>query len=350
MSLALFFGLYLWISFFRGGRLLRAAAAGALFGVAFLFLQKALIVAGIFGASSIAALALGCNSRGALFRAIKGIILVLFSFAAVAACGALAARQLGFLNEMLFWSYDYNEFYFFAAQLPDWVATPPGHALMRAALQTLLPFAAGFAFAGIALYRFVRLRRAAGGDVMARAILALSAFFYVALLMRNRIANAQYFIALYPILAILAAPLFRRGARGFASRFAVAFAALSLLEGAVLFSLLPGNAPQLRAQRLILSESLPGERIFAAPEWHPIFRGDADYFWLNEPHMRDVFEQMLAARALPPRDFRSGAAALPAVVASPRPEKMPSYWEGAADKYVATGFPGVYVRLPDIGR
>ncbi|HNV03095.1 MAG TPA: glycosyltransferase family 39 protein [Vicinamibacterales bacterium] len=253
----------------RTGAARDGARAGALAALAFLFLQKAIVVLAFFpvvlawyvltGQASWRAM---CRAAAAFALAFAAVCLPLVAY--LAATGSLEAGVIATWR--------------LAANIP--AGRSRWSFLSAAMLRSFLRNAAFWAIAAATSVSFVARRLKA--DVAVPAVLGLGTA--AALVALNRVAD-RYLVAAMPFLAVAAAAwlsdaLEARRARG--PRALVVLLAVCLLPAiSMVRSIGRSNRNQLARMQYVLDRSAPGERMFDPWRDYNLFRPDVHYFWFH---------------------------------------------------------------------
>jgi hypothetical protein len=346
MNLCLFAGLLLWAGFLERPRPSRALAAGACFGLAVAVLQKALVPVGLaLGAGAVLPL---LDRRAGAARVPRLVGAALAFVAAAAPVGALfvAMRRAGLWADFWFWNYPFNRYFYLEASLARHFSVL--RTLGPSVAEDPLLWIAGLTGAGLRLGALWRDRRAPGPRDGAHAVLLVVLAGYLVFLLRNRFPLEQYYLVLLPLVALYSAELYARltdGRRALALRAATAaMAALLALQ----LARQPDWAQFARVQDYVLAHTRADETVFVPPEFNPIFRVDAAYFWYNATLLRRTYATYCVDHPCPDRkdvvDDRAWDRRPPAYVYLCDPDYTTLRWPERAAAYVPTEIPSLLER------
>ena len=266
-SLLSLLGLYLMVRFFRVRSLWLLIASGAAFGVSILFLQKGVVFAGLAG--------LVLLGRWLFGRDVKFAQGLLFAGSVIAPVLLYALYLLanGQLGTFVFWNFTYNTLYY---ELRGWEAgklvANMNNLYNENSLILLL-------FAGTLLF----LRKAR----LEWELLFLAAGVFGFTLLTGR-HNPQYYLLVFPFVAILAARglvvgLERRKA---VAALVLAFAAFMPLVNQARRVTVYTNDPQIAKIQYVLDLTDEDDRVYDGNILFNLFRRDVDFIWYmaGEPY------------------------------------------------------------------
>jgi len=349
MNVALYGALLNWVTFIEEGRWWRAVAAGALFGLAIVVLQKAAVIVVLVLSSGLLLIALRGWRGDRPLRLARGLCTVLTLVGLCTAGLFVAMGSLGILDDFWFWNYPFNRFFYMEGDLPQHFFVT--HTIGLSVLLDPILWVAGVI--GVALCAKDLLR---GNPLSPRDDCRLSLLWiaggYFAFLFFNRFPLAQYFIVLLPLLALFAAEVLTSvhdGWRATLLNRSILCAPLILISVLLLY---PSNREQRNLQEFVLSLTSRDQSIFVPPAFNPIFRRDAAYFWYNGDLISGAYEEYCWRHGNCVRDKllldeRRWKAALPAYVFLPLPAHYPYRWSSRVSGYSPTSIPLLLKRDPE---
>jgi|GEM_PF-2306575 len=349
MNIALYGALLNWVTFIEEGRWWRSVAAGALFGLAVVVLQKAAVIVALVLTSGLLLIALRRWRADHALRLALGLCMVSTLVGLCTAGLFVAMGSLGILDDFWFWNYPFNRFFYLEGELPQhfFVTKTIGLSVL---LDPIL-WGAGMIGASLCARDLLRRNPFSPRDDCRLSLLWIAGG-YLAFLSFNRFPLAQYFIVLLPLLALFAAEVFtsiRDGWRATLLSRSILFAPLVLIAVLLLY---PSNREQRNLQELVLGLTSRDQSIFVPPAFNPIFRRDAAYFWYNgdlisgaydeycRRHENCVHDKLLL-------DEHRWKAAPPAYVFLPLPAHYPYRWSSRRGGYSPTGIPSLLKRDPE---
>ncbi len=266
-SLLSLLGLYLMVRFFRTRSLWLLVASGLAFGVSILFLQKGIVFAGLAG--------LVLLGRWLFGRDVTFAQGLLFAGSVIAATLPYALYLLlsAQMQSFIFWNFTYNTLYY---ELRGWEAgklVRNTYALYSDNHFLLLLFAGSLLF--------LRKRR------LEWELLFLAAGVFGFTLATGR-HNLQYYLLIFPFVAILAAQSLTVGLRGYKAVAALVLVFVSLMPFAnyVADIALDTNGPQLAKIQYVLDLTDEDDYVYDGNITFNLFRRDVDFIWYmaGEPY------------------------------------------------------------------
>ena len=260
-------GVYLIIRFFRTRALWLLVAGGLVLGVSILYLQKGIVFTGLVGLVLLGRWLFGRDikfSEGLIFAGsvILGVLPYLFYL-----------LVSGGLQTYIFWNFTYNTLYY---QLRGWEASKLATNIDRlfSANSVILLF--------FAVTVFLRRKKRLEWELL---FLAAGVFGFTLLTGRQ---NLQYYLLVFPFVAVLAAGGFTEMLKG-RVRFAVlalSFIAFMPLVTQVKNIFLSPNATQLRKIQYVLELTDPDDYVYDGNIMFNLFRQDVDFIWYmaGEPY------------------------------------------------------------------
>ena len=260
-------GLWQWTAYLRDGAPRRALWAGLFFGIAIVFLQKAIVFVGLVGAGTL----LFLGNRWLRARVGRGLALLALATAMPVSIFALAIWRSGYGSDFLFWNYPFNRFFYFKTHFdgPSALAT-----LGISVAENPLLWIGGAIGLGITA-RSVTSRKA-------EPTLVISAFVVVGILvglLRSRWPFSHNLLLMQPPLALLATVAIDKLA---SPRWRLAVSALLVVmiaKVAVLCLVYTEGHNASAIQEHVLAHTDATDRVAVPPPYHPIFRKDAFFFW-----------------------------------------------------------------------
>ena len=260
-------GVYLIVRFFRTRARWLLVASGLVFGVSILYLQKGIVFAGLVGL-----VLLGRWLFGRDIKFGEGLI-----FAGSVILGVLPyffyLLVSGKLSTFIFWNFTYNALYY---QLRGWEASKLATNIDRlfSANSVVLLF--------FAVTVFLRRKKRLEWELL---FLAAGVFGFSLLTGRQ---NLQYYLLVFPFVAVLAASGFDQALRG-RSRFAaltLLFIAFMPFVTQVRSIFVFTNTPQLRKIQYVLELTDPDDYVYDGNIEFNLFRQDVDFIWYmaGEPY------------------------------------------------------------------
>lgn len=260
-------GVYLVVRFFRTRARWLLVVSGLAFGVSILYLQKGIVFAGLVG--------LVLLGRWLFGRDIKFAEGLIFAGSVVAGVLPYVLYLLisGELQTFIFWNFTYNTLYY---QLRGWEAgkliTNVNNLYNENSLILLF-----FAVTAV-LLRKKRLEW---------ELLFLAAGVFGFTLLSGR-QNPQYYLLIFPFVAILAARGFTEalGGRGRIAALTLLFVAFMPLVNQVRNAVIYTNAPQLQKIQYVLDLTNENDYVYDGNIMFNLFRRDVDFIWFmaGEPY------------------------------------------------------------------
>ena len=334
MTLCAFAGLDMWFAYLDSPRLARAAIAGLLFGAATAVLQKAgVMLALVMGAAGVSFL-----TRSELRRTLALGVVVMGACAAIpiALLGVFAWHG-GWLADMWFCNVPFNRFFYLEAPVPS---REPLWKTLTAVVVTN-PALIALGLGGID-------RRVLEPKRLALAFV-LAGFSFM--LVTSSFPLLQYFLFPLPVLALFAARWFVHDHRyvRIAARVG-AVGAVAIMVGSMIdYDGVDRYAP---VQARLLAQTSEHDTLFVPPNYNPIFRRDAAYFWYNGVMTAEVYGQYCRDHACPGPDKRAlddemWAKSPPRFVwiSSEYPWYLPFHWPERSADYRKTDLPSLWVRV-----
>ena len=330
MTLLAFAALDQWFAYLAQPRVWRAALAGVLFGAATAVLQKA----GVMMALVMAGAGVSFVLERELRRVLALGVVVMGACAAIPlALLGLFAWHGGWLADMWFCNVPFNRFFYLEAPVAARVSL---WSTVSAVLVTN-PVIVVLGLAGIDR-RVLEPPR-----VALAAILAGFSF----MLATSSFPLAQYFLFPLPVLAIFAARWFTGESK--LVRLA-AVAGLGIMLAAMIDY---ENTDRFGSvQKRLLAQTSERDTLFVPPNYGPIFRRDAAYFWYNGVMTAEVYGQYCRDHACPGPDKRvlddeMWAKSPPRFVwiSSQYPWYLPYHWDQRSVDYRKTDLPSLWVRV-----
>ena len=266
-SLLSLLGLYLVVRFFRTRSLWLLIAGGVSFGVSILFLQKGIVFAGLVG--------LVLLGRWLFGRDIKFAQGLIFAGSVIAAMLPYALYLLfsAQMQTFIFWNFTYNTVYY---ELRGWEAGKLVNNINNLYNENsliLLLFAVTFFF--------LRKRRLE----VELLFLAAGVFGFTLLTGRH---NPQYYLLVFPFVAILAAQGLITGLAGrkAVAALVVAFVAFMPLVNQFRNAFVYTNDSQLAKIQYVLDLTEPDDYVYDGNIFFNLFRRDVDFIWYmaGEPY------------------------------------------------------------------
>ena len=258
-SLFVFLGTYLVLRAFRTRARWTFVLGGVCFGVAFLFLQKALVFLGLVGLVMLARV---------WSRKLNLSEVVLFSAAAVAPAlpFALYLFATKTLDSFIFWNFTYNSFYY---TLRGWE-----YEKLLGNLSVLYRQNGLIILLFIATLFFLRKKRLEWEMIF--LVAGVAGFT----LLSGR-HNPQYYMLAFPFVAIMAARGLATGLgrqRALAA-FVLLFAFLGPVNQGARRVITPSNAEQLAKIQYVLDLTDEDDYVYDGNIWFNVFRPDVDFIW-----------------------------------------------------------------------
>ncbi len=334
MALLAFAGLDAWFAYLDEPRLARAALAGVLFGAATAVLQKA----GVMMALVVAAAAITfCMHRERRRALALGIVTMGACSLAPLALLAVAAWHGGWLAEMWFCNVPFNKFFYLEAPV---AARSSFMTTFKDVLATN-PVIVALGVAGIDR-RVLEPKRLA---------LVLVLVGFMAMIATSSFPLSQYFLFPLPVLGLFAARWFAHpnGSVRIAMRVATIGVVGITVAGMIDYE--PVDR-YLAVQRDLLARTTPAQTVYVPPNYNPIFRRDAGYFWYNGVMTAEVYAQYCASHPCPGPDKRAlddelWAKSPPRFVwiSDKYPWYLPDHWADRSKDYRPTDLPTLWVRV-----
>jgi hypothetical protein len=334
MTLCSFGGLLAWFDYLETPRLSRAVIAGLLFGAAIAVLQKALVMMALVMAASGIVFLMRKERRRALL--IGTIVLGACAVIPVALL-CLVAWRGGWLSDMWFCNVPFNRYFYLEAPVAA-----------RVAFMTTL-------FAVLGTNPVVVALGLAGFDRRVlepeRLTLAIVLVGFMGMLATSSFPLAQYYLVPLPILGVFAARWFVHELAWV--RLAVRIATVGVV-GLFVAALIEyeGVGRFLRVQEDLLAKTTPAQSLFVPPNYNPIFRRDAGYFWYNGVMTAEVYGNFCRDHACPGEDKRTlddrmWAESPPVFVwiSAEYPWYLPYHWPERSKDYQSTDLPSLWVRV-----
>jgi hypothetical protein len=346
MNVALFAGFLHWVVFLQGGRFWRAILSGVFFGCAVAVLQKAIVVLGLVGMSSLFLVGTRLWRREPVKRLLLGGA-TLFAAAAIPPSALfLAMRSLGIFNEFWFWNYPFNRFFYLEAHLPQHFSAVK--AIGLSILVAPILWIAAAIGGRLCVRDLIFQGRLSARDECRLTVLWVAAG-YLGLLCLNRFPLDQYFIVLLPLLAVLAAEAFHSSRE---RPQLVLFQRATLCMPVVLVAILlsyPPNREQRSVHAFVLGRTTGDQSIFVPPAFNPIFRRDAAYFWYNADMIRGAYEDSCRETQDCPDDklrldLNRWEDSPPIFVLLESPSSFPYHWSSRESFYRPTEIPRLWER------
>ena len=266
-SLFSLLGLYLVVRFFRTRHPWMLIASGLAFGVSILFLQKGIVFAGLVGL-----VLLGRWLFGGNIKFVQGLMFA-GSVLATPLLYALYLLLSSQLETFIFWNFTYNTLYY---ELRGWEAGKLINNINNLYNENsliLLLFAVTLLF-----LRKVRLE-------WELLFLAAGVFGFTLVTGRH---NPQYYLLVFPFVAILAARglLLGLAGRGALSALFIAFVAFMPLVNQFRNATIYTNAPQLAKIQYVLDLTNEDDYVYDGNIFFNLFRRDVDFIWYmaGEPY------------------------------------------------------------------
>jgi hypothetical protein len=320
MTLCAFAGLDLWFDYLDTRRLARAAIAGLLFGAAIAVLQKAGVMMALVMAAAVV------RDRKTFF----GVLVMGAASLAPVALLALFAWHGGWLADMWFCNFPFNKFFYLQAPVAGRVA------FTDTLVQVLVtnPVIVALGLAGLRGLREPK-----------RLTLVVVLAGFMAMLATSSFPLAQYYLVPLPILGIFAA----RWTRHLLARIATLGALAIMLYAMIDYE--PVDK-YLAVQEDVLAHTTPEQSVFIPPNYAPIFRRDAGYFWYNGVMTAEVYGVYCRDHACPAPDKRELDDAMwaksPPVfvwISDKYPWYLPYHWPERSADYRPTALPTLWVRV-----
>ncbi len=346
MNVALYGGLVNWAAFIEEGKWWRAFASGALFGVAVVILQKAVVVVSLLLIGGLFLVVLRRWRRQRVRPLVVGLSVVMMVTALFTAELFVAMGSLGIFKEFWFWNYPFNRFFYLEAELSQhfFVAKTIGLSIL---LDPVL-WIAGSIGAYLCARGLLRRDCFSPRDECKLWLLWIG-IGYFGFLFFNRFPLAQYFIVLLPLLALFAAELLdsvREGWQAVVLRRSILCMPLVLIAVLLLY---PSNREQLNVQEFVLRRTTGDQSVFVPPAFNPIFRRDGAYFWYNGDLISGAYQEYLrrekncAGNKLVLDEHRWKATP-PAFVFLHLPADQPYRWSSRESGYSPTRIPSLLKR------
>jgi len=325
MTLCAFAGLDFWFAYLDEPRPWRAAVSGLLFGAAIAVLQKSLVMMGLVMAAAGASWLL--SRRREL---VIGVVVMAAASLVPIALLALAAWHGGWLADLWFCNFPFNKFFYLQAPVAARVA------FTDTLVQVLVtnPVIVGLGLAGI--------RKAL--EPKRLALVTVLAGFMV-LLATSSFPLAQYYLVPLPILGIFAARWMRYRLARIATVGALAIMVYAMIDYEPVDK-------YLAVQEDVLAHTTPDQTVYMPPNYAPIFRRDAGYFWYNGVMTAEVYEVYCRDHACPAPDKRALDDAMwaksPPVfvwISDKYPWYLPYHWAERSADYRPTALPTLWVRV-----
>jgi len=287
MTLFLLISFYFWVRFIIHGSLKYSIISGIAAGLAFVFLQKAVIVIFIIVASLVPLLILHRKDKDRIFLLIKGTAIFIVSCLIPISIFVIALISTGLWQEFYFWNYPYNAFFFSIADVNDPCSL--FRPIYRSFLQSPFLWIAGISgFVMIAKDLFVNKRKYNSDSMI---IILWSIVLYIVAMSFIRFIRAQYLLFFFPLLGLVAARFFTISS---SDRFKI-FTRIMILgmvvEFAVVMFFVSSKSKQEKIHDIVLSKTSLDDFVAISPPYHPILRKDAAYFWFAGEKMGVVYKQ-----------------------------------------------------------
>lgn len=342
MSLFCYVGLWQWLSFLRTRRSIHALASGIAYGVAVVFLQKAVLFVALVMAGSIAHLIWSKEPLGAR-RISAGVLLLGLGAAAPIAVFVAAIARAGILEDFYFWNYAFNQFYYLQSQASG---NPASEAIAFAVREDpVLWVLGGWGVFGAARALFRRSDGALAGSQSATLLVVIAGF--LVFIFRNQFPYQHNLMPLIPALAILGVLQLERVESRRTVVFWQAAMALMVVKVCVLCVDYDENKGHREIEAWVLAHSTPADTIHVTPPYHPIYRRDAYFFWYDGTRKAEPYAAYCRARGCATdRLEQDRNAPLPLLVYLPDdyPQAWPVEWDRDRAAYEETEIPHMFRR------
>ena len=345
MCLFAYLGLWQWLNYLRKGRWTSALASGFCYGLAIVFLQKAvLFVALVLVGTLIFALRSRAQSRN------KGWLVLLARGSALCTLGAVfplvffvvSLARAGLLPDFYFWNYPFNQFYYLHSQATGGSAFG---TLGFALVEDPVLWALGLWGACAAIRKLAS--RGPSELVSAPELpIALTVLFgTLVFLFRNPFPYPHNLLFALPALALLGAWQANRPRSPLWQSLWQVGLVLMVIKVGILCLVYEENTGHRKVQRWVLAHSAPSDLIDVPPPYHPIFRKDAYFFWYDGQRKAAPYAEYCQKVGCPvDRLTQDKSAPLPSLVylSEDYPSPWPIDWERDGPRYRSTEIPGMF--------